>query len=196
MWGTFGLPDASATSTVAIDPIFSRKTSTDGSGRDLALKLAPRSNATLEIGVTPADLDRHSQTTVKLHRYNNTVVYFAKLKFILYIYLVSQWTCRKWQNKCKNEHCGVSECVIATIIITHHRCCLFDLCNKLTNFPGQRRVLLVNLEQLLQRRHQMAWRCVPPRQTVRLRGQRRVAQLRGLQESRSSFIKSRNQLNE
>lgn len=33
-------------------------------------------------------------------------------------------------------------------------------------------------EQLLQRRHQVARRGLPPRQAVRVRGQRRVAQLR------------------
>lgn len=44
--------------------------------------------------------------------------------------------------------------------------------------------MLVDPQQLLQRRHQVARRGLPPREAVRLRGQRRAAQLRALAQPR------------
>ena len=59
----------------------------------------------------------------------------------------------------------------------------FDLhflwfCNTWVYVTGQWRVLLVNLEQLLQRRHQVARRSLPSSKTIRLRGQWRTSELR------------------
>ena len=44
--------------------------------------------------------------------------------------------------------------------------------------------MLGDPEQLLQRRHQVARRRLPPREAVRVRGQRRAAQLRALAQPR------------
>jgi len=54
--------------------------------------------------------------------------------------------------------------------------------------PGQRRELPVHPEQLLQRRHQVARRGLPPHQAIRVRGLRRAAELRPLPESQCPLV--------